>query len=139
MKKQLEQHPIHESITVDLLMTPDQIDDRGHVNNATYLTWVQQAASVHWNKMAGDHAANSYAWVVRRHEIDYLAPARPGAEIMAITWVGETDARCSIRHVRIQTREGHVLANARTVWCLTDHQSGRFRRISEEVRQLLGK
>jgi acyl-CoA thioester hydrolase len=138
MKKQLEEPPIHESITIDLLMTPDQIDDRGHVNNAIYLTWVQQAAALHWNRMAGDHA-NSYAWVVRRHEIDYLAPARPGAEIMAITWVGETDARSSIRHVRIQTRQGQVLANVRTIWCLTDPQSGRFRRISEEVRQLLGK
>lgn len=138
MKKQIEQPPVQESMTIDLALTPDLFDDRGHVNNAAYLIWVQHAAFMHWTKLAGDKT-KEYAWVVRRHEIDYHAPALPGTEIQAITWVGETDALSSIRHVRIQTRDGRMLADVRTVWCLTDHRSGRFRRISEEVRQLLGK
>lgn len=138
MKKHIEQPSVDESMTIDLALTPDLIDERGHVNNAAYLIWVQHAAWMHWTKLAGD-AAGKYAWVVRRHEIDYLTPALPGMEIQAMTWVGETDGLTSIRYVRIQTRDGRILAAVKTLWCLTDHRSGRFRRISEEVTQLLGK
>jgi acyl-CoA thioester hydrolase len=138
MKKQMEDPPIHKSMTIDLVVTPEHIDDRGHVNNAVYLIWVQEAANRHWHYLAGPQA-NDFAWVVRRHEIDYLAAAYLGDRIQAITWVGETDALSSIRRVRIQTGEGRILSEVRTTWCLIDPGSGRFRRITDQVKQFLEK
>lgn len=138
MKRQLEQPPAVGCMEMNINISPDQIDERGHVNNAVYLIWIQQVASLHWKQLAGAQA-DQYAWVVRRHEIDYLAPIHPDTDVLALTWVGETDALTSIRRVRIQTPGGRVLAEALTVWCLTDPHSGRIRRITDDVTRLLGK
>jgi acyl-CoA thioester hydrolase len=138
MKKRTEEAPVNAYMIAGLKIGPEQIDERGHVNNIVYLNWIQQAAENHWKKLAGEQA-DQFAWVVRRHEIDYRTPIFPGADIAAVTWVGDTDALSSIRMVRIQTREGLLYAEAKTTWCLIDPQSGRFRRIPDSVQQLLGK
>jgi acyl-CoA thioester hydrolase len=137
-KKQIEQPPLNGCMAMDITIIPEQIDDRGHVNNTVHLSWIQQAALSHWKQLAGDRA-DQFAWVVRRHEIDYLAPILPGTDIIALTWVGETDAMSSIRRVRIQTRDGRILAEAMTIWCLIDPNTGRFRRITDDVKEILGK
>ena len=54
---------------------PADIDFMGHVNNARYLNWVQDAVLAHWNKLAPPEAAAKYLWVALKHEITYRKPA----------------------------------------------------------------
>ncbi|WP_206352274.1 acyl-CoA thioesterase [Tautonia rosea] len=116
---------------------PKDIDRMGHVNNVVYLRYAQDAAVAHWIAVATPEYAESLLWVVRRHEIDYLRPALPGDQLLAITWVGEADGATFERFVTI-TRPGdqQVLARVRTVWVAIDAQRLRPRRVPEALRRL---
>jgi acyl-CoA thioester hydrolase len=41
-------------------IVPEDIDFMGHVNNARYLGWVQDAVLEHWNSLAPPEAAARY-------------------------------------------------------------------------------
>jgi acyl-CoA thioester hydrolase len=117
----------------------DDLDDLAHVNNVVYLRWVQDIATAHWFAMAPDDARETVAWVARRHEIDYLAPAVLGDDIVLRTWVGEAQGLTFERFTEIRRTDGHVLARARTLWVPVDRATGRPRRVSAEVRALFGR
>jgi acyl-ACP thioesterase len=46
---------------------PSDINFMGHVNNARYLNWVQDAVLAHWNKLAPPETAAKYLWVALKH------------------------------------------------------------------------
>ncbi len=126
-----------ERFEIDLQITPDDIDQLGHVNNVVYLRWVQDAAIAHWSATApaGDQA--SLRWVVLRHEIDYKRPAFLGDEITARTWVGSATRHAFERHTELLRKsDGLMLARARTVWCPIDAETGKATDVSAEVRSL---
>ena len=114
------------------------IDELGHVNNVIYLRWVQDVATAHWNYAAPAALKEAYAWVVIRHEIDYLNPAFLGDEIIGYTWVGKHQGAKFDRYVRLcQAGTEKVLAEAKTTWCLLDAKTLRPRRIEEDVLSVL--
>jgi len=114
---------------------PEDIDDLGHVNNVTYLRWVQEAATAHWRAVAAPADQEQLYWVVVRHEIDYLHPAMPGDRIVARTWVGASTRIKFDRHTELlRERDRKPLARARTVWCPIDARTGKPTAVSAEVR-----
>ena len=114
---------------------PEDIDDLGHVNNVTYLRWVQEAATAHWRAVAAPADQEQLYWVVVRHEIDYLHPAMPGDRIVARTWVGTATRIKFDRHTELlRERDRKPLARARTVWCPIDARTGKPTAVSAEVR-----
>ena len=122
-----------------LAVTESDIDVQGHVNNVVYLRWVQDVAIAHWEAVATETMRANTVWVVRRHELDYLSPARPGDEIIARTWVGVATAATFERHTEIlRAGDRKPLARARSVWCVLDPASGRPRRIDKETRERFG-
>jgi hypothetical protein len=54
------------------------IDELGHVNNVTYVRWVQDAAVAHWTAAAPAAERARLLWIVLRHEIDYRQAAHLG-------------------------------------------------------------
>jgi acyl-CoA thioester hydrolase len=117
---------------------PTDIDAMGHVNNVVYLQWVQDAAAAHWQALADAHLQKQYNWVVLRHEIDYQRPAFLHDVLEARTWVQSYAGVRSVRVVQIvRTTDQHVLAEARTTWCLVSAATGRPSRISEAITQVL--
>lgn len=113
------------------------LDERAHVNNVVYVRWVQEIATAHWRALAPTEALAEIAWVALRHEIDYLAPAVLGDELLLRTWVGAAERLAFERFTEIRrTADARVLAKARTLWCPVDARTGRPRRPSAEVRAL---
>ena len=112
------------------------LDELAHVNNVVYLRWVQHIAIAHWQAMAPDEDQHAVAWVARRHEIDYLAPAVMGDELVVRTWVGEAQGLTFERFTEIQRADGQVIVRARTLWVPVDRATGRPRRVSAAVRAL---
>jgi acyl-CoA thioester hydrolase len=111
------------------------IDGLGHVNNVTYVRWVQDAAVAHWRSAAAPAEQEALNWIVLRHEIDYKAPAYLGDEVVARTWVGTATRLRFERHTEIlRAGDGCVLARARTVWCPVDGRTGRPASVSAELR-----
>ena len=59
------------------------MDSYGHVNNTVWVRWMEDIATAHWTRDADPAHVAAYAWVVTRHEIDYLRAARQLGELHA--------------------------------------------------------
>src|SRR5271169_3943416 len=92
------------------------LDDLGHANNISYLKWMQSAALAHsaaqgWPVEA--YQAIGLGWFVRSHQIEYLAQARLGEEIVVRTSIENMKKITSLRRFRIfRVKDEVVLATA---------------------------
>tara|TARA_B100001179_G_scaffold14318_1_gene9199 strand:- start:2775 stop:3197 length:423 start_codon:yes stop_codon:yes gene_type:complete len=111
---------------------PADIDFMGHVNNARYLGWVQDAVLAHWRKFAPAEAVAERAWVALKHEITYRKPAFLEDDIVARTVLESTRGARAFYHTVIE-RGGEVLAEIKSSWCCIDAESLRPARIGEEI------
>ena len=113
---------------------PEDIDEFGHVNNVVYLRWVQDASAAHWDFAATEQQKARFGWVVVRHELDYLAPALPGDEVIAVTGVRPAEGNLCERHVEIvRASDGKTLARARSLWCPVDMKRKRPCRVTPDI------
>jgi len=122
-----------------LLVTADEIDRLGHVNNLVYLRWMQAAALAHsavqgWPPERYEQLGAG--WVVRSHEIKYLQPAYADQAIVVCTWVADMTKVASTRRYKIvRAADQALLASAATQWAFVDYSTGTLKRIPEEVWQ----
>jgi len=113
------------------------LDDLQHVNNISYLKWMQSAALAHsavqgWPIEA--YRALGQGWVVRSHQIEYLAQARLGDEVVVRTFVANLKKVTSLRRFHIfRATDDIVLAKAATDWAFVDFTSGVPKRIPVDV------
>ena len=76
--------------------TKDDQDDFGHVNNARYLVWADDAAWTHWwskgfTREACQEADRGIAII--RTEADYLGQVKAGDELQCAVWITQSDQR----------------------------------------------
>jgi len=125
-----------EVFELSVPIEPSDIDQLGHVNNVTYVRWVQDAAVAHWKASAPAADQAQLFWVVVRHEIDYKRPAFPGDRIIARTWVGTASRIRFERHTEVlRVEDRAVLAKACTTWCPMDARTRKPAAVSAEVRE----
>ncbi|KAB7781941.1 acyl-CoA thioesterase [Methylorubrum populi] len=112
----------------------DDIDELGHVNNATWVVWIQDACVAHWFASARPADPVTYVAVVLRHEVDYRGNIRAGETTTAITWVEGTPrgARYA-RRVEFLDSEGRPLVTALSQWALVEKATGKLVRVPSEV------
>ena len=123
--------PYHFPITI----LPSDIDFMGHVNNARYLSWVQDAVLSHWRNIAPADAVASRAWVALKHEITYRKPAFLEDDVIARTVLESTKGARAFYHTVIQRGE-EVLAEIQSSWCCIDAETLRPARIGEEIARI---
>lgn len=124
-----------EPFELAIRVEPSDIDELGHVNNVTYVRWVQDTAVAHWRKVAPASEQAKLFWVVVRHEIDYKQAAYLADAIIARTWVGAATHVKFERHTEIvRASDRALLAKAKSLWCPMDVRGGRPARVSAEVR-----
>ena len=111
---------------------PADIDQMGHVNNAVYLQWVQEAVVDYWNSVAPQSAVAEHLWVALKHEIIYLRPTflqdKVVAEVIAEKVEG---ARAFFR--TIVRRGDDVLSEISSCWCCLDAATRRPARLAREI------
>ena len=69
-----------------------EADAIGHVNNAAYLHYLEQAAIEHSAAVGyplGRYREMGTLFIVRRHEVEYLRPPSPGDVLEVVTWAEE--------------------------------------------------
>jgi len=124
-----------EPFELPISIEPADIDELGHVNNVTYLRWVQDIAVAHWKTASRLSDQALLRWVVLRHEIDYKQAAYLGDGIIARTWVGIASRLRFERHTELlRASDRNLLATARTLWCPIDARTGKPTSVSPEVR-----
>jgi acyl-CoA thioester hydrolase len=121
--------PFAIAITVEAA----DIDFMGHVNNARYLTWVQEAVLAHWRKLAPAEEAAGKAWVALKHEITYLRPGFLGDAVVAVP-VLESFKGARAFYRTVISRGEEVLAEVRSAWCCIDAETLKPARIGEHLR-----
>ena len=130
---------MNDKITYSLTVKPEHIDFLHHVNNVCYVQWMQDAGLAHSNltKWTVDYCiSQGIAWVARKHEIDYMAPALEGDEIDVLTWVeGSKYTSCKRRYSFIRKRDGAILAEAYSIWVLIDLKTTRPTPIPEDMKR----
>jgi len=114
--------------------TDADIDELGHVNNATWVVWIQDAAVAHWLAVARPQDRDCFVAVVLRHEIDYRGNIRLGELAQAVTWIeGIPRGVRYTRRVEFRSADEKILVWAVTQWALLDRESGGLVRISAEL------
>ena len=111
---------------------PDDIDFMGHVNNARYLGWVQDAVLSHWHKLAPAEAIAAHGWVALKHEITYRKPAFLEDEVIAKV-VLESIHGARAFYETVVKRGEDVLAVVKSSWCFIDRETLRPARIGHEI------
>ncbi len=115
-----------------LAVNPGDIDHMGHVNNAVYLNWVQDAVVAYWERTAPAEAVARHLWVALRHEITYRRPAFLDDEIVA-TVVAERVEGVRAYFSTMIRRGEEVLAEVKSIWCSLDSISHRPARLARDV------
>lgn len=123
-----------------LTVVQADIDELGHANNVVWVRWVNEAALAHTEAVGVGPTvcvAQQLAWVVRRHDIEYLAPALMGEELEAFTWPETLKGVTSLRRTLFR-RQGQVVARAETTWILVDIASGKPKRVPQAFARAFG-
>jgi acyl-CoA thioester hydrolase len=116
-------------------ISPQDIDELGHVNNGVYLRWAQEIAIAHWRARGAPEMIERYVWVVTRHEIDYRAQLVQSDTIQARTWVAPSPrGPLWTRYVAIWKADAKKpAAELKSEWCLLDAQTRRVLRVPPEI------
>lgn len=114
-----------------------ELDLNGHVNNAVYLHWAEQAATEHTEAAGFGRAwslAQGGAWLVRRHEITYHRPAVYGDEVEVTTVAQQVKGARGLRHTGIvRVADGAMLAEVHTEWVWVRLADGRPVRVPDAL------
>jgi acyl-CoA thioester hydrolase len=111
---------------------PADIDFMGHVNNARYLTWVQEAVIDHWRKIAPPDAVARHLWVALKHEITYRRPAFLGDDVFAQVVLERVQGVRACYETLVRRGE-EVIAEVKSTWCCLDAETRRPVRPAREV------
>ncbi|MEM7740433.1 MAG: thioesterase family protein [Pseudomonadota bacterium] len=108
----------------------DDIDGFGHVNNVVYLRWLDATVWAHTRHvgLSEDRClALNRGMAAIRHEIDYLAAARLGDEVVVTNWIAANDGKLrATRHFYIvRPADETMLLRAKTDYVCTNLTTGR--------------
>lgn len=116
-----------------------ELDSFGHVNNAVYVNYMQEAA-IEASADAGFgpawYRASGTNWVIRRLAIRYLLPALYRDELEVKTWISEVRrATCTREYLITRTRDAARIARARVQWVYLDSNTGKLVRLPSEIAE----
>ncbi|HEY5201699.1 MAG TPA: thioesterase family protein [Acidothermaceae bacterium] len=121
----------------------DDMDAFGHVNNVTFLTYMQEARTgMLFAGEAAEHIPDLIKGVVvARHEIDYRRPLEWRPEPIEVdVWTGEVKSASFVLRYEMRDQIADVvLAEAMTVLVPFDLDAGRPRRVSQAERDFLSR
>jgi acyl-CoA thioester hydrolase len=145
---------------MDLRVRFHECDPMGHVNNAVYVEYLEDAAIQHataagWSESRLRSDAGG-VFVARKHEIEYLKAAKVDDWLRVTTWPSEMQGATAFRKYEISylrdtqagaikgrlidpadmvdEEGGAVLIRATTMWAFIDPLNGRPRRIPPQLR-----
>ena len=116
-------------------------DPMGHVNNAVYLTYLEQARFAHWRALWNYRQPGSNPKVpgviLARAEVDYRAQAKEGDALEVRLTVGKIGRTSFQYEYEILDASGRVVISARTVQVMFDYAANRPVPIDDEIRAML--
>ena len=117
----------------------DDLDAFGHVNNAKYLVYAQEARFEWGYTQFAEKKTGSplIEMVVARGEVDYLAPITDGGTYYDVNLWVESLGNSSFVMAYEVVKDGITFAKIKTVQVMIDLQSRKSRPINENERTFL--
>ncbi len=120
-------------------------DPLGHVNNAVYLTYLEQARFTLWRRQLDfvargllDPQSPGAGFILARVEIDFLAQVRYGDELEVRLFLAEIGrSSFTYEYEILNVGSGASVARARTVQVLFDYAQQRSAPIADDLRARL--
>lgn len=122
---------------VNIRVAENAIDRMNHVNNATYLNWLEKAAWGHTAALNLDwdvHLRLNRSFVAHRTELDYLAAAFLNDELEVATWITANDGRLTLERAYqiYRPSDESTIMRATTRWVCVDIDTGKPKRMPRE-------
>ena len=121
-------------------------DPLGHVNNAVYLTYLEQARLILWRRQIGltwsTRAAQGLprgeGFILARAEVDFRAQVHAGDELEVRLSLGKFGRSSATYEYEVaQASNGEIVATAKTVQVWFDYDAERPVPISDEIKEAL--
>ena len=127
-------------------------DPLGHVNNARYLTYLEQTRIHLWRKQVGlelrraamlspaDSGTSNEGFILARTEIDFLAPAHDG-DVLEVRLTLDAIGRSSVTYgyEMFDVTTGRAVAAAKSVVVWYDYAVGKSIPLRDETKKLLSQ
>lgn len=141
-----ESHPPGWLIRLRILVRFSDCDPLGHVNNATYSTYLEQARIVLWRRQAGLELRSAAqagghrgeGFILARTEIDFRSQAHDGDVLevrLGLAGFGRTSATYAYEIVLRKT--GRLVASAKTIQVWYDYDAGTPVPLTDRIKGLL--
>jgi acyl-CoA thioester hydrolase len=112
------------------------MDAIGHVNNATYLTYLESARIAYWLEVTGRTGIESLDMILARTEIDYRSAARFGETLLVGARVASLRRSSFVMEFKVVERESaRLVAEARKVLVHYDYAAGRTTPLPATLRE----
>ena len=115
-----------------IAIEPTDIDHMGHVNNAVYLKWVQEAVVDYWSSVAPPGAVAQHLWVALKHEITFLKPTFLQDNVVAEVIAEKVEGARALFHTVLR-RGDEVLSEISSTWCCLDAVTKRPARLARDI------
>lgn len=117
----------------------DDLDAFGHVNNASYLTFAQEARSdfVWFSRTNRGETPIMPDMVVARAEVDFIEPIYEGGIDVDVAISVERIGNSSFELLYVVSRDGTIFAKVKTVQVAISMETMKSRPITDEEREFL--
>lgn len=128
--------------TLAIDVTEAHTDRLGHANNVVYVQWLEDISWAHIESLGmtwDRHEATGKAMAITRTEIDYLAAANAGDQLILATWLTDFDGRfrSARRFQLVRASDGKTLVRALSTHACVDLKTQRPTRVPKEYGQIL--
>jgi len=123
------------SLVVPIEVRFKDIDMMGHVNNAVYLTYFENARSGYWRALGAWAGRPESTYVLAQAECDYRSPATLEDELgchIRVTRLGRSSF--AFQYLLRDETGGRTIVEGRSVQVMYDYDRGKPRPIDDELR-----
>lgn len=123
------------SLVVPIEVRFKDIDMMGHVNNAVYLTYFENARAGYWKALGTRVGRPESTYVLAQAECDYRSPATLDDELgchIRVTRFGRTSF--AFQYVVRDEKSGRTIVEGRSVQAMYDYDKGKPRPIDDDLR-----
>jgi acyl-CoA thioester hydrolase len=129
--------------TLERSVQSSEIDGLNHTNNIVYVKWCERVAWAHSVALGLDlecYQKLNRAMAITHSEFDYLRASREGDDVIAGTWITESDRKLTMhrRFQVIRPSDGTTLLRAGMRFACIDIASGRPKRMPREFLEGYG-
>jgi acyl-CoA thioester hydrolase len=121
-------------------------DPLGHVNNAVYLTYIEQARIILWREQVGSlsrlrpDGTRGEGFILARAEVDFRSQAHDGDVLeVRLSLAGFGRSSATYEYEIVDVASGRLVADARTVQVWFDYDGGKPVALTDETRRKLSR